>query len=169
MSADWIIVDGYNVLRQIPEYQKAADDDLEMARDCLVDDLGTLAAVGGVRVTVVFDGSRGPMAAEQALEVRGVEVLFSRRGQTADAVIERLVVRDRGEHRMFEVTSDYAQERAVLRDGVYRRTPSELMRDIRDAIAEVPEPGPGHLVVGDRLDHETRRELRGRARRPPAD
>lgn len=166
MSADWIIVDGYNVLRQIPEYQKAADDDLETARDRLIDDLATLAAVGGARLTVVFDGSRGPMAAEQALEVRGVEVLFSRRGQTADTVIERLVVRDRGEHRKFVVTSDYAQQKAVFRDGVYRRTPSELVQDIRDAIAEVPEPGSGHLVVEERLDGDTRRELRGRARRP---
>jgi len=80
-----LVVDGYNVTKtgygELP---------LEMQRNRLVGGLGATVARTGAEVTVVFDGAAldapVPMAAP-----RGVRVLFSPPGETADELIRRLV------------------------------------------------------------------------------
>ena len=51
---DLLIVDGYNVINAWPELI-AAKDNLEYARDKLVDILGEYGAYKGFRTIVVFD------------------------------------------------------------------------------------------------------------------
>src|SRR5690606_22701548 len=79
-----LIVDGYNVTKL-----GYGDLDLEQQRNRLASELARLAAQTGAETTLVFDGSdRVP-----GLPVgsRGVRVLFSRKGHTADELIRRLV------------------------------------------------------------------------------
>ncbi|MET7638819.1 NYN domain-containing protein [Streptomyces sp. NPDC005438] len=80
-----LVVDGYNVTKtgypQLP---------LEKQRLRLLGGLSALAAQSGAEVTCVFDGAE--LAAPVLLAPpRGVRVLFSQPGQTADELIRRLV------------------------------------------------------------------------------
>nr|WP_206323663.1 NYN domain-containing protein [Streptomyces sp. HNM0574] len=80
-----LVVDGYNVTKtgypQMP---------LEKQRLRLLGGLSGLAAQSGAEVTCVFDGA--DLAAPVLLAPpRGVRVLFSKSGQTADEVIRQLV------------------------------------------------------------------------------
>jgi predicted RNA-binding protein with PIN domain len=79
-----LIVDGYNVT-------KTGYDTLPLVeqRRRLVDALGPVAARTGAEVTVVFDGADVDGRAAQRL--RGVRVLFSEPGTTADELVRRLV------------------------------------------------------------------------------
>jgi predicted RNA-binding protein with PIN domain len=85
VPATHLLVDGYNVTKT--GYGGLA---LEAQRGRLLAGLGALASRTGAEVTVVFDGSDG--AVPVALPApRGVRLLFSRTGETADEVVRRLV------------------------------------------------------------------------------
>ncbi len=79
-----LVVDGYNVT-------KAAFGTLPLVeqRRRLVESLGALAARTGAEVTCVFDGA--DVTARPTGRVRGVRVLFSEAGTTADDLVRRLV------------------------------------------------------------------------------
>ncbi|MGH3098931.1 MAG: NYN domain-containing protein, partial [Streptosporangiales bacterium] len=95
-----LIVDGYNVTKTgWPELT------LETQRSRLLAGLARLAAQGLGEVTCVFDGSdvRGRVPAATA---RGVRVLFSRPGVTADDLIAELVAAEPPGRRLVVVSSD---------------------------------------------------------------
>jgi predicted RNA-binding protein with PIN domain len=79
-----LVVDGYNVT-------KSAFGALPLVeqRRRLVESLGAVAARTGAEVTCVFDGA--DVAARPTARVRGVRVLFSPAGTTADDLVRRLV------------------------------------------------------------------------------
>jgi predicted RNA-binding protein with PIN domain len=79
-----LLVDGYNVTKT--GYGGLT---LEAQRNRLLSGLGALAARTAAEVTVVFDGAEGTVPVAPAAP-RGVRLLFSRRGETADEVLRRL-------------------------------------------------------------------------------
>ena len=96
-----LIVDGYNVTKTGYPELALADQ-----RDRLVQQLGALASRTGAEVTVVFDGA-GVLAVPTAA-VRGVRVLFSKRGVIADDVIRELVAAGPSGRPLVVATSDRA-------------------------------------------------------------
>ena len=84
-----ILVDGYSLLHSWPALAPGRPRHSAFARDELIRILSLYEDACGTPVTVFFDGSgttRGTLAASSGA---GAEVLFSRRGQTADQMIER--------------------------------------------------------------------------------
>lgn len=79
-----LLVDGYNVT--MTGYGELP---LQAQRERLLGGLGVLAAQTGAEVTCVFDGATRPPLLPAV--PRGVRVLFSELGQTADELILRLV------------------------------------------------------------------------------
>nr|MBA3523624.1 NYN domain-containing protein [Geodermatophilaceae bacterium] len=79
-----LLVDGYNVT--MTGYGELP---LQDQRTRLLGGLGILAAQTGAEVTCVFDGAERPTLLPQV--PRGVRVLFSEPGRTADELIRRLV------------------------------------------------------------------------------
>ena len=86
-----VIVDGYNVVHAWPELKKLLGAaSLEAARDRLVARLSVFAMVAGADVTVVFDAHHSTARTNSEETVDGVRVLFTRKGHSADHVIERI-------------------------------------------------------------------------------
>lgn len=63
---------------------------LEAAREALIQTLAGYRQRKGHAITVVFDGWQGGLGAEQREFQSGVEVVYSKRGERADQVIQRL-------------------------------------------------------------------------------
>jgi len=99
-----VVVDGYNLIHAMPELARLVGSDLERARDGLVSKLAVYRSGRGVRVTVVFDG-RG-VAAQQTRPPGGIEVIFSRAPQTADAKIKTMLSLEKSPKSWTVVTSD---------------------------------------------------------------
>jgi predicted RNA-binding protein with PIN domain len=112
-----LVVDGYNVTKTA--YGGLA---LEAQRGRLLTGLGGLAARTAAEVTVVFDGSDGatPVAVPAP---RGVRLLFSRTGETADEVVRRLVRHEPEGRPVVVVSSDKEVIEGVRRAGA-RAVPS---------------------------------------------
>lgn len=90
-----ILVDGYNVIRNTPGMAVAERLSLETGREALRAQIVGRYRHTPHRVIVVFDGD-GP--AETVTALRGMargQVIFTRRGETADSVMARIAARER--------------------------------------------------------------------------
>jgi uncharacterized protein len=90
-----VIVDGYNLLGFAGRMgsrsgSRVRAGDMEAARETLLRDLATYRQRKRHAVTVVFDGWQQGFSVERHEHRTGVEVIYSRRGERADAVIQRL-------------------------------------------------------------------------------
>ncbi|MEW6184151.1 MAG: NYN domain-containing protein [Thermodesulfobacteriota bacterium] len=99
-----IIIDGYNLIRNYPPLAKEEYRDFSRGREALLQWLAAYRKMAPHPFTVVFDGHKGGALAEERDVYKGIKILYSRSGQTADDLIKGLVSRE-GE-RFLVVTSD---------------------------------------------------------------
>ncbi|MGC4805696.1 NYN domain-containing protein [Micromonospora sp. DT233] len=116
-----LVVDGYNVTKR-----GFGEMSLEQQRKRLITGLGGIAAQTGDEVTVVFDGAERMHGLPPA--PRGVRVLFSRKGETADELIRRLVRAEPSGRPVVVVSSDREVADGVRRHGAYPLGADSLLR-----------------------------------------
>jgi len=85
-----LIIDGYNLLGVRGQVGHQAGMASESAREQLLRDLSGYRQRKGYPITVVFDGWQQGIGTERREHRAGVEVVYSRRGERADQVIQRL-------------------------------------------------------------------------------
>jgi predicted RNA-binding protein with PIN domain len=116
-----LVVDGYNVTKR-----GFAEMSLEQQRKRLVTGLGGIAAQTGDEITVVFDGAERVHGLPPS--PRGVRVLFSRKGDTADELIRQLVRAEPAGRPIVVVSSDREVADGVRRHGAYPMGADSLLR-----------------------------------------
>jgi predicted RNA-binding protein with PIN domain len=121
-----LIVDGYNVTKR-----GFGDISLEQQRVRLANGLGGIAAQSGAEVTVVFDGADKLIAVPGV--PRGVRVLFSKKGETADELIRQLVRAEPAGRPVIVVSSDREVADGVRRHGAYPLSADTLLRRLSRA------------------------------------
>lgn len=99
-----IIVDGYNVIRQSKQLRTLDLRDMQEGRETLQDMLVEYRKRKGHHITIVFDGTNAISPDTQRQRFRGIDILFSRHGETADTVIKRMATREK--ERALVVSSD---------------------------------------------------------------
>lgn len=137
MAVVRVLVDGYSLLHGWLELAPGQPRYSAAARDELVQQLARYADASGTPVTVVFDGSRpatGPRKADTHL---GVEILFSRAGQTADQVIERVTHRMKPFGEVLVVTDDFAERDTVIALGGLAMSCDSFIREIASSLGEL--------------------------------
>lgn len=120
-----IVVDGYNVIGS----EQGLRGDLEQKRADLVKEVAQYQARTGHALTTVFDGWRGGRSDETRERLGEVTVVFSRHGEKADAVIERMA-REIGET-CIVVTSDRDLRRSVESSGAVAVYVGEFLAKMR--------------------------------------
>ncbi len=108
MRPDYLIVDGHSVIFAWPELRELHQRRTSLARDALVRKLRDYQDWTGVRAIVVFDG-RG-QAVDASAEPGEIQIFYSRAGQTADSVVERLASKYGSQYRLLVATSDYLEQ-----------------------------------------------------------
>ena len=111
MRARYLIVDGHSAIFGWPDLERLHARRTSLARDALVKKLRDYQDYTGVRVVVVFDG-KGSSASEQT-EPHSVQVFYSRAGQTADAIIERLASKYAEKFDLTVATSDLLEQQTA--------------------------------------------------------
>lgn len=81
-----LIIDGYNLLGRV----RGLSGDIEAARESLLQTLAAYRHRKNHPITVVFDGWQQGQPSEHREHRTGVEVMYSKRGERADQVIQRL-------------------------------------------------------------------------------
>ena len=133
-----LVVDGYNIIHAWPALKRLLGVSLEAARDKLIERLSVYGLVTGADVTVVFDSHQKASGANAEQLVEGVRVIFTRRGHSADQVIERIAYEATGAGGVVTVaTSDHSQSDMVRGMGGAVISATELERRVIDAEAEM--------------------------------
>ena len=133
-----VIVDGYNVIHAWVPLKQLLNVSLEAAREKLVERLGVYAMVSGSDVTVVFDAHHSAARKNSEELIEGVHVVFTRKGHSADHVIERIAYAATGTGDAITVaTSDRTQRDLVRGMGGAVIDARELERRVVDAEQEM--------------------------------
>ena len=115
MQPQYLIVDGHSVIFAWPELRALHERRTALARDLLVRKLRDYQDWTGVRVVVVFDGAGTAVSA--SADPGEIQIFYSRVGQTADSVVERLASKYGGQFPLLIATSDYLEQETVMACG----------------------------------------------------
>jgi len=86
-----ILIDGYNLIRQSETFRHFDRMSLEAGRKALLHSLAAYKKRTGHRVTVVFDAREAGFPMEERDRYAGLHCLYSRKGETADDLIKRMI------------------------------------------------------------------------------
>ena len=111
----YLLVDGHSVIFAWPELRKLHARRTALARHELVKILTDYQDASGVRVVAVFDGKGGTFNEDST--PGGIQIFYSAAGQTADAIVERLVAKYAGQHEITVATSDHMEQQTVTSFG----------------------------------------------------
>jgi predicted RNA-binding protein with PIN domain len=129
-----VVVDGYNVVHAWPELKALMGHSLEAARERLIERMAVYAQVTGAEVTIVFDAHRTKAMAASEEWHSGVRVVYTRKGMSADHVIERIAYAVAGDgERLTVATSDRFQRDLVRGMGGAVISSPELERRVVEA------------------------------------
>jgi uncharacterized protein len=108
LRAEYLIVDGHSVIFAWPELRKLHSRRTSLARDALAKKLRDYQDWTGTRVAVVFDGKGKSISVSS--DPGEIQIFYSRSGQTADAIIERLASKYGGRFKLLVATSDVLEQ-----------------------------------------------------------
>jgi len=120
----YLIVDGHSVIFAWPELRKVHARRSSVAREALLKQLRDYQDWTGVHVVVVFDGKGKKVDAIS--DPAEVQVFYSRSGQSADAIIERLASKYAERFEIMVATSDSMEAETVRACGAESVSPDAL-------------------------------------------
>jgi len=134
-----ILVDGYSLLHNWPELAPGQPRHSARAREELIHVLTGYQDVTGTPITIFFDGAGAPPGTPPAESPPALEVLFSRAGQTADQMIERVAHRFTAYGEVLAVTDDVAERETVTGMGGLASSCANFIRQIEGALTALQD------------------------------
>ena len=131
-------MDGYNVIFAWKDLTVLANNNLDSARDALIDILADYQGFTGAEVIAVFDAYKVKNNPGSVMNFGNVHVVFTKEAQTADAYIERAtheIVKDKNAD-VSVVTSDGLVQLIVIGAGARRITSREFEEEVKRIRAE---------------------------------
>jgi uncharacterized protein len=130
MAKQFLLVDAHNVIFARAELAGLHRRHPATAREELVKILERHQDATGVRVVVVFDGGAGAKASSELSGGAGVQVIYPQAGQSADAIIERLVVKYAEVHSLTVATNDNLIRTAAVAAGASTMDAESLFEEM---------------------------------------
>ena len=150
-----LIVDGYNVIGAWGEAERGGWT-VEESREHLLHALQDFGGYIGEDIVLVFDGYMSERRVRTEEQYGPVTLVFTRRSETADSYIERLVAETPRYRPVRVATSDGLEQSQVLSTGATRMTSRELLREMKQTRRQGVNLQNGHAVqagknIGDHL------------------
>jgi predicted RNA-binding protein with PIN domain len=142
-SARYLIVDGHSIIFAWPELRSLHDQRTSLAREALAKRLRDYQDWTGTRVVLVFDG-QGPAVSVDA-DPHDIQVFYSRKGQTADAIVERLTSKYAAKYDVTVATSDLLERQTVTSFGGVAISPETLRQMLEETAKSERLPLPNKL------------------------
>ncbi len=137
MKPKVLIVDGHSMIFQWPDLTLQHAKRTAVARETLIRMLTGLQDNADWHVAVVFDG-KGVKPSE-ASEPHGIKVFYSKSGQTADSIIERLAARYAGQYEVTVATDDIMERTTIESFGANSMSAWQLREEIDSAGRDLDE------------------------------
>lgn len=131
-----ILVDGYSLLHSWPELAPGHARHSAAAREELIHQLTLYRDAIGTPLTIVFDGGGAPVGTPKTQSTPELEILFSRAGQTADDIIERVAHRMSSFGEILAVTDDNAERDTVISLGGMASSCFSFIQTVQNTLDE---------------------------------
>ena len=169
------LVDGYNMIGAWPEFRGLRD--ISQSRELLISMLADFAGFTGDELMLVFDGYKGDKPKTSVERVAGIDVIFTKRSETADRFIERTVDERMANLPRFSrqairvATSDATEQNVIFTRGAVRIPAKEMRAIVRSAKSAQaghnrPQKADQVKTIEDRLPEDVRRRLEEMRRAP---
>lgn len=128
---EYLLVDGYNIIFAWEELNKQAKDNLDLARNSLINILCNYQGFRQCKLILVFDAYRVKGNHREIEKVGGIDVVYTKEAETADMYIEK-VSRELGKnHRVRVATSDNVEQLIILGSGGIRVSAGEFYDEVK--------------------------------------
>ncbi len=161
---EYLIVDGYNIINDWPVLKELCKDNIEAARDKLIEIMAGYQAYKGITVIIVFDGHLVKGNQGSIAYTHGIKVVYTKEQETADSFIEKNVAVLAKKALVRVATSDWTQQQVILALGGVRISANELRGIIegydKDIKRELIKKNKGNInTVDGSLTPEVARKL----------
>lgn len=126
-----IFVDGYNVINSWPNLKNEKNYSFDGARQSLIDKMHNYAAYEQCKIIIVFDAQNSTRNIEyKEVSNKGINIVFTKDGETADAYIEREVHGIGRKYEVYVVTSDRLEQQTIFQRGAVRVSSLEFYNEV---------------------------------------
>lgn len=135
----YLLVDGYNIIFAWDELKCLAKDNLDLARNTLINILCNYQGFKQCEVILVFDAYRIPGNYREIEKVSNITVVYTKEAETADMYIEKTAHELGKNHRVRVATSDRLEQIIILGSNAYRVSAEEFHKEVKAAEREIRE------------------------------
>ncbi|MBQ8589178.1 MAG: TetM/TetW/TetO/TetS family tetracycline resistance ribosomal protection protein [Firmicutes bacterium] len=129
-EAEYLLVDGYNIIFAWDELKSLASDNIEAARNALIEILSNYQGYQSCQVILVFDAYKVKQNPGSVVKHDNIYVVYTKEAETADAYIEKTTYELGKKHRVRVATSDRLEQMIILGHGAVRVSAREFHDDI---------------------------------------
>lgn len=136
-SEEYLLVDGYNVIFSWDNLKKLASENLESARNQLVNILCNYQGYCKCELILVFDAYRVSGKHREVEKVNNINVVYTKEAETADMYIEKVTHKLAKNHKVRVVTSDGMEQFIILGHGALRISSQAFLQEVKLAEEEI--------------------------------
>lgn len=130
---EYLLVDGYNIIYAWEDLKRTAKENMDLARQMLMDRLCAYQSIKRCVCILVFDAYRIARDVAETLSYHNIYVVYTKQAETADTYIERATYEMGKKHRVRVATSDHAEQMIVLGHGAFRISAREFQEEVEAA------------------------------------
>jgi predicted RNA-binding protein with PIN domain len=125
-----ILIDGYNLINQLPALVKAGRKSIDFARDQLLAMVEAYCDYNNAEGIIVYDGNQK----DRSIEGHNPVIVFSKAGESADTVIESLIYKLDDKKKARVVTDDRQIANMITGMGAFSMSTGMFDVEARQAV-----------------------------------
>ena len=134
---EYLLVDGYNIIFAWDELHAVARENLDAARQLLMDLMSNYQGFRKCRVILVFDAYKVPGNPGQVVKYHNIHVVYTKEAETADTYIERATYELSRNNRVRVATSDGTEQLIILGHGALRLSARAFHEEVVHALGQI--------------------------------
>ncbi len=136
---EYLLVDGYNIIFAWESLKNLAKDNIDAARDKLMDILCNYQGFKQCEVVLVFDAYKVKGGKTNIEKYHNISVVYTKEAETADMYIEKTTKQLSKNRKVRVATSDALQQMIILGHGALRISASSFEREVNEIEKSIRE------------------------------
>lgn len=136
-GTQYLLVDGYNVIFSWDRLKELAQDNMDAARNALINILCNYQGYKKCNVILVFDAYKVKGAVREVEKIDNITIVYTKEAETADMYIEKASYKLAKNNQVRVVTSDAVEQLIILGTGALRVSSREFQFEVQAAEEEI--------------------------------
>lgn len=138
-GTEYVLVDGYNVIFSWDNLKILAKDNIDSARNLLINILCNYQGYKKCEMILVFDAYKVKGSRHEIETVNNINVVYTKEAETADMYIEKVTHKLAKNHKVRVVTSDGLEQLIILGSGALRVSSRAFFEEVKQVENEINE------------------------------